>query len=74
MDTVYEKQMRAKQLKKELKAKYVFVDYRYDNRMVPLFSDAQKELVAKLIPDFGTPEFGPRLYKYAESIGFSQAE
>ena len=45
MDTVYEKQMRAKQLKKELKAKHVFVDYRYDNRMVPLFSDAQKELV-----------------------------
>lgn len=38
------------------------------------YLEAQKELVAKLIPDFGTPEFGPRLYKYAESIGFSQAE
>ena len=31
MDTVYEKQMRAKELKKKLKAKHVFVDYRYEN-------------------------------------------
>lgn len=38
------------------------------------YLESQKELVAKLIPDFGTPEFGPRLYKYAESIGFSQEE
>lgn len=45
MDTFYEKQMRAKDLKKRLKAKHVFVDYRYENRMIPLFSEPQRELV-----------------------------
>ena len=47
--TTAEKRRIAEALKKELKAKYVFVDFDYENRMIPLFSEHQRELVEYLM-------------------------
>ena len=47
--TTAEKRRIAEALKKELKAKYVFVDFDYENRMIPLFSEPQRELVEYLM-------------------------